>query len=87
MKITKIACLTIKSYQNHNKYLEVIVIRCTQKKLINLRKVVIMIRDYKHLIKLQHIHLEQMLCVSEMMIVRELFVRDYDCLFYDKIKI
>ena len=42
------------------------------------------IRDYKHLIGLQHILTEQMqlkVCESEMMIVRDLFVENYaDCL-------
>ena len=33
---------------------------CTHKKSIRLRVVVMMKRDYKHLIKLQHIHTEQM---------------------------
>ena len=34
---------------------------CKQKKSIKLHKVVIMMRDYKHLLGLQHIHTEQML--------------------------
>ena len=32
---------------------------CTQKKLIKLHEAVMMIRDYKHLTGLQHIHTEQ----------------------------
>ena len=48
-----------------------------------------MIRDYKHLIKLQHIHREQIplkVCESEMMIARDYFVKNYaDCPFYDEI--
>ena len=44
----------------------------------------------KHLIKLQHIHMEQMPlnCESEMIIVRYFFVKNYVyCPFYNKIKI
>ena len=40
--------------------LKVINIRCTQKKSIKLYYTVMMIRDYKHLIKLLRIHMEQM---------------------------
>ena len=46
-----------------------------------------MIKDYKHLIKLQHIHTEKnalKVCKSEMMIVKDLFLENYrGCLFYD----
>ena len=46
-------------YENHNKDLKVINIKCTQKKLIRPHYIVMMIRDYKHLIGLQHIHTKQ----------------------------
>ena len=36
----------------------VMIMACTQKKLIRLRLVVMMIRDYKHLIGLQYFHME-----------------------------
>ena len=41
--------------------LKAIIIMCIQKKSIKLHLVVMMIRDCKHLIELQHIHMEQML--------------------------
>ena len=47
-----------------------------------------MIRDYKHLMGLQHNHTEHQLKVreSEMMVVRDLFVEKYvDCPFYGEI--
>ena len=43
-----------------------------------------MIRDYKHLIKLQHLHTEQMR--ESEMIVRDVFAENYaDCSLYDEI--
>ena len=45
---------------DHNKDLKAIIMMFTQNKLITLRYVVMMIKDYKHLIGLQHIHMEQM---------------------------
>ena len=48
-----------------------------------------MIRGYKHLIKLQHIHTEQMQlkCVrAKVMMVRDFLVEKYeDCAFFDEI--
>ena len=38
-----------------------VIIMFIQKKLIRLRQALMMIRGYKHMIRLQHIHLEQML--------------------------
>ena len=46
---------------DHNKDLKVIIMMFIQKKLIRLPQVVMMIKDCKHLIGLQHIHMEQML--------------------------
>ena len=58
-------------------------------KLRRLHKVVLMIRDYKHLIGLKHIRTEHQLskkCKSEMMMVRDLFVEKYvDCPLYGEI--
>ena len=48
-EITKIACLIIKLYIDHRKDLKAITMLCSQKKLIRLRYVVMVIRDYKHL--------------------------------------
>ena len=44
----------------HRKDLKAIIMMFTQKKLIRLHLVVLMIKDYKHLIGLEHIHMEQM---------------------------
>ena len=62
--------LTFKNYKDclfndkiilkSNKDLKVIVTMYIQKKSIKLRKVLMMIRDYKHLIKLLRIHMEKM---------------------------
>ena len=57
--IIKTASLRMKSYQNkdlkvkHNEYI--------LKKSIRMHEVVMMIKDYKLLIELEHIHMEQML--------------------------
>ena len=60
LKTIKIHCLIIKPYYDHNKDLKPIMM-CTQKKSTKLHLVVMMIRDCKHLIELEHIHMEQML--------------------------
>ena len=67
--VIKIAYLRMKSY---NKDLKVKYIVHMLKKSIRLNKVVMMIKDYKLLIGLEHIHMEQMLnsfkvCKSEML--------------------
>ena len=49
---------------NYNKYLEVIIAMYTQKKLIKLHEVVMMIRDCKHLIRLQLIPWNKCMCVN-----------------------
>ena len=41
--------------------LKAIIMMCIQKKSIKLHYVIMMIRDCKHLIELQYIHMEQML--------------------------
>ena len=46
---------------DHNKDLKAIIMMFMQKKLLRLPSVVMMIKDYKHLIGLQHIHMEEML--------------------------
>ena len=45
---------------DHNKDLKVIIMMFIQKMLIRLPQVVLMIKDYKYLIGLEHIHMEQM---------------------------
>ena len=59
--IIKIVYLITKQYYNHNKDLKVKIIMYTMKKSTRLHLVVMMIRDYKFLIKLQHIHMEMLL--------------------------
>ena len=44
-----------------NKGLKAIIMMFIQKKLIRLQQVLMRIRDYKHMIRLQHTHMEQML--------------------------
>ena len=46
---------------DHNKDLKAIIMTFIQKKLIRLPYVVMMIKDCKHLIVLQHTHMEQMI--------------------------
>ena len=59
--IIKIVYLITKQYYNHNNDLKVKIIMYTMKKSTRLHLVVMMIRDYKFLIKLQHIHMEMLL--------------------------
>ena len=59
--ISKIAYWTMKYYQNHNKDLKVKHIMYTPKKLTRLHYAVMMIRDYKLLIELHHMHMVQVL--------------------------
>ena len=59
--IIKIVYLITKQHCNHNKDLKVKIIMYTRKKSTRLHLVVMMIRDYKFLIKLQHIHMEMLL--------------------------
>ena len=59
--IIKIVYLITKQHYNHNKDLKVKIIMYTMKKSTRLHLVVMMIRDYKFLIKLQHIHMEMLL--------------------------
>ena len=47
--------------QDHNKDLKAIIMMFIQKKLIKLHQALIMIKDYKHSIRLQHTHKEEML--------------------------
>ena len=56
----KIAYKTIKSYYNYNKILKVKNVMYILNKSTRLHQVVMMIKDHKVLIKLQHIHMEKM---------------------------
>ena len=59
--IIKTTCLRMKSYLNHKKCLKVKHVVYMLKKSLRLHQVVMIIIDYKLLIELEHIHMEQML--------------------------
>ena len=51
---------------DRNKDLKPIIMMFIQKKLIRLRYALIMIRDYENMTRLQHIHMEQMLLLTNL---------------------